>query len=467
MANNPTNKEAWLRLLKQTSIPSFNASIQTLSSAEEYSSSHSSELARTILKDPSLTTSVLKLANSAHFNRHGQAIRTISRSILVLGHKSIKEVCASCLLMDQFLKQGSSDKLQALLARAFHGAVQAKEIALLHGQKATEEIFISALLLNLGEISIYSSIHSNNSLAVQLSENYPLAKGQEREFIGCYFNDLTLALCKNWNIAPMISEMLGGKYAEDSPLRSILLGNSFASACEIKGFDYALEAHLKSLTRYTSQSAKLISENLIKAAVETQKSLIKFGIEFNVKLNKSEVDCNANKNFEIKIDRSIQLDVIQELSFVVQEKIEINEVLLQILEGLQRGGGFETSLVALLNPERNRITAKHIISSKDESFKNDFNFNINLDIPEIKQKIMTNKMVLSQNELRAQSATTIQILKRTGNKNAIWGPLIVENKVIGVFYANNNLEGSPITTEQKEAFQLFVYQASFFLHKLK
>jgi|GEM_PF-3339845 len=474
MATPPSDKQGWLRLLKGTSIPSFNASIQTLSNAEEYAKTHSSELARTILKDPNLTTWVLKLANSAHFNRFGQSVKTISRSIMVLGHKSIKEVCASCLLMEQFLKQGASEKLQLLLARAFHAAIQAKEIALMQGQKSTEEIFIAALLLNLGEISVYSAVTPTSDMAKQLSKGYPLKSGSERDIIGCYFNDLTLGLCQAWNIAPMVTEVLGGKYAENSPVRSILLGNSFASSCETEGFDSSLKKHIKSLARYTAKSTEEVSEKILKATEETQKSLLQFGIKLDIKFATSQKSVSQIKPVEIKIDKILQLDVIQELSVMVQEKFEIDEILQSITEGIHRGANFQVSLVALLSPDNKRIVVKHAIEKKDDkntskiksSLKEDFDFNCDLDIPELKQKVMNNRKVVLQTSLRAQSATLKQVLKRTGSQNAIWGPLIVENKIAGCFYASNGADGPLVTSKQFEAFELFVYQACLLLHKL-
>lgn len=467
MANNPDNKDAWLKLLKQTSIPSFNASIQALSNAEEYLSSHSSELARSILKDPNLTASVLKLANSAQFNTYGQTVRTISRSIMLLGHKSIKEVCASCLLMDQFLKGGASNHVQSLLARSFHAAIQAKEIALLQGQKNTEEIFISALLLSLGEMSIYSAIEPGNPLAQQLREAYPLSGGKEKELLGCYFNDLTLGLCQSWNIAPMIGVMLGGKYAENSPVRSILLGNSFASSCELQGVNHAIETHLKSMTRYTGQAADKVTEKIVQATENTQKCLTQFGLKLDIKKANVTPKISQSDAVKIHIDKILQLDVIQELSVVVQDKVDINEVLQQLLEGIIRGAGFQSALVALLTPDRSRIIAKHALEREGNHTKDNFNFSCYYDIPEILQKVMNNQKVILQTSLRERGATLQQILKRTGNKNAIWGPLVVENKVIGCIYADNGAnKAALITPEQKEAFQLFVYQSRFFLQHL-
>jgi HD-like signal output (HDOD) protein len=456
MANFPKNKDAWIRILKQTAIPSFSSNIQTLS-----------ELARTILKDPNLTVSVLKLANSAQFNLSRRAIRTISRAVMILGFQAIREVCATCVLIDAFNKNSASYRLKAILARSFHAAVQAKQIASLTGEKAIEEIFISALLLNLGEISVYSSVDEKHEAFEALSEAYPITDGAEREFIGCYFSELTLGLCQAWNIAPMIGQVMGGHYAENSSLRSILLGQSFASNCESKGLEHSIAKYAKSIALYTGKTVELVTERLIAAAEEAQTGLKQLGLKLHIEYDEDHLIEEPEEKSEVAIDKILQLDVILELVQICQESADTSNILPLILEGIVRGGGFKNALVGLLNPERSRITAKYAIESRKSGIKDKFDFNCFHDIPEIHQKVMTNQYTILQTELRTQGMTLKHIFKQTTTRHAMWGPLVIENKVMGCLYADNGPKGSEITPEQQETFQLFVCQAKMFLHKLK
>lgn len=466
MAKSPKNKEAWLKLLQKTALPSFSSSVNALSNIERYSQKHASELARTILKDPNLTASVLKLANSAHFNSSGNTIRTVSRSIMVLGHKSIKEVCASCLLVESFLTKVASKSLKALLARAFHAAVQAKQIAYLHGEKSAEEIFISALLMNLGEISVYSSIDEKSDVFRQLIDSYPLHVGKEKVLIGCYFNDLTMGLCEAWHIAPMVFDVLKGNYAENSPLRSILLGSSLAQSSEMSGIKSALNKHLKSITRYTGKAPEVVTEKVLEACEETQQSLQSLGLKLDVKQGSQKAQNTADGDSNIRIDKILQLDVIQELAQLSQESVDINEILQHVLEGIHRGAGYASVLVALLSPDKSRLVAKHAIEKEGCHVKENFNFSCYHNVPEIHQKVLTNRYVICQTELREQGMTLKQIQKRTGVTHAVWGPLIVEEKVIGCFYADNGVKGPEISSEQKQTFELFVCQARLHLQRL-
>jgi len=465
MSQTPDNKDAWLRRLQQTSLPSFSDSIKKLSNSDSFVGSHSSELSRTILKDPSLTASVLKLANSAQFNSFGNPIRTVSRGVMLLGHKTIKEICTSCLLLESFLKDGASDTLKSVLARSFHAAVQAKEIANIRGDKDVEEIFISALLLNVGEISVYSSFTRSDGTVKKLVAGYPFAGGKEKDIIGCYFSELTRSLCSSWGIAPMISETLSGNYSETSVCRSILLANSLAVACEKQGIDIAIDSHIKTISRYCKIKPDELGERLVSASESSKKSLQGFGLKL-AGINEPVLTNKKVATFEVLVDKSNQLDAIQELSFLVQDKFDINLALQLLLEGLSRGASFSSCLIGLLNPQRTRLSAKHAIERSSNHVRQGFDFSCMSQIPEVQQKILTNRDVLLFDDFREKGKTRLEIIKQLDHSNSIWGPLTVENKVIGCIYADNGSSGEEISEQQISAFKLFVYQAKSNLSRL-
>lgn len=458
----PKDKEAWLRRLRETSLPSFDKNIKKLSNPDSFTSAHASEISRTILNDPSLTAAVLKLANSVQFNSYGNPIRTVSRGVMLLGQKTIKEICTSCLLLDGFSSNAASESLKSVLARSFHAAIQAKEIANIRGDKGVEEIFISSLLLNIGEISVFSSINENDPLSKDLVKAYPFSGGKEKDLIGCYFNELTLSLCQTWGIAPMIAETLSGHYSEKSICRAILLANSLAVACEKNGMNSAIEQHLKTISIYCNQPPEALTERLISAAETTKNSLKAFGLSLSG-IGEESAAKRVKEKFKIVINKANQLDAIQELTSLVQEKYDINLALQLLLEGLSRGAGFSNCLIALLNPKRTRLMGKISIEKEESHIKDNFNFETALQLPEIEEIVIKNKRVLLLKDMREKGKTVSEIKKHLRNTNSIWGPLMVENRVIGCLYMDNGSSSEAISNDQEAAFNLFVLQAKTLL----
>jgi hypothetical protein len=462
----PQNKEGWLRRFQKTSLPSFDKNIKKLSNPESFAGAHASEISRTILKDPSLTASVLKLANSVQFNRYGNPIRTVSRGVMLLGHNTIKEICSSCLLLEGVLSGGASESLKSVLARSFHAAIQAKEIANIRGDKEVEEIFISSLLMNIGEIAVFSSIDKTDQLSKDLMSAYPFTGGKEKDIIGCYFNELTLGLCQSWGIAPMIAETLGGHYSEKGMCRAILLANSLAKACETNGMQAAINQHTKTISIFCNKPSKELSERLISAAETTKNSLKTFGLTLS-NIDEEQGQEKTKKKFEIVIDKSNQLDALQELSSLVQKKFDLNLALQLLLEGLSRGAGFNSCLIALLNPKRTHLAGKISIEKEESDVKSHFNFETALQLPEIDQKVIKNREILLSKNLRPKGKTILEINKHLTKSCSIWGPLFVENKVIGCLYMDNGSANQAISEEQISAFTLFVLQAKSLLSVIR
>jgi hypothetical protein len=220
-------------------------------------------------------------------------------------------------------------------------------------------------------------------------------------------------------VAPMIGEMLAGKYTETSACRSALLANSFALSCEQEGIEIALQSHAKTLARFCNKSPEVVHERLLEAAEATKKSLKKF---------------------------------------------DINIALQLLLEGLSRGAGFNCCLIGLLNPQRSRLFAKHVIERSNSQVKQSFDFNCATQIPEIQQSVLINRNIILLHELREKGKTQREIIKQLHNSGSSLGALLVENKAIGCLYADNGDSGQALSAEQ---FKLFVYQARSHLHSLK
>jgi len=69
------------------------------------------QLAEVILRDPHLTSHVLRVANSVQYNYSGQQINTVSRAIVLIGLKGMRAICISLLVLDSLLKDKPKEHL--------------------------------------------------------------------------------------------------------------------------------------------------------------------------------------------------------------------------------------------------------------------------------------------------------------------------------------------------------------------
>ncbi len=134
-------------------LPTFSKNIIEINrktSSNKTTSASASDLANIILKDYSLTCTLLKLVNSAYYGQQAGAIATVTRAIMVLGIEKVRLTALSLILFEQLHKHSYIDELKDSAISSFMRGLIGGKIAELTAPKRVEECFISAMLHNLG-----------------------------------------------------------------------------------------------------------------------------------------------------------------------------------------------------------------------------------------------------------------------------------------------------------------------------
>ena len=108
-------------------------------------------------REPNLTATLLKLGNSSYYNPSNQKVNTITRAIILLGAETIRELTLACSFIESILSSSNKARANEEIAQAIHAAVQARELAIAAHDVSPEEVFIAALLHNLGSIAFWCS----------------------------------------------------------------------------------------------------------------------------------------------------------------------------------------------------------------------------------------------------------------------------------------------------------------------
>src|SRR5690606_2113837 len=98
--------DGWIRKLTKQNMPVVGKVIAELNTLTGRDDTDVNQLAEVILRDPNLTSHVLRVANSVYFNHSGSSINTVSRAIVLIGLKGMRAICISLLLIDFLLKKG-------------------------------------------------------------------------------------------------------------------------------------------------------------------------------------------------------------------------------------------------------------------------------------------------------------------------------------------------------------------------
>jgi HD-like signal output (HDOD) protein len=149
--------EAWMRTLSEQDMPTLNLVVKEICELSEDNDCRADDLTKIILRDANLTSRVLKISNSIHYNHSFTPIKTVSRAIVQLGFDNLKNITLASSLIDSFLKGKPKALLIQSLAKSFHAAVQARALVPYITGEHKEQVFIAALLRNIGELALLAT----------------------------------------------------------------------------------------------------------------------------------------------------------------------------------------------------------------------------------------------------------------------------------------------------------------------
>ncbi|MDR3087411.1 MAG: HDOD domain-containing protein [Azoarcus sp.] len=190
------------------------------------------DIARLLENDPSLTSGVLRLVNSAFFG-FSRRIESVARAIPILGLRQTHELVLAISVSNVF--DGIRPQYMDM-KRYWQGcmttALAARELAQLTYSTSSERLFIIGLLADIGHLVMYQTVPD---LAIEAQTIADAGAGPlyeaERRVVGCDFAEVGAALTDNWSLPTNFAEIIGaqnapklaGEYALDAALLHVSL----------------------------------------------------------------------------------------------------------------------------------------------------------------------------------------------------------------------------------------------------
>jgi HD-like signal output (HDOD) protein len=456
--------QEWVGHIARAELPAFGQTLQQIAALNEFMLSHAAELTRVILRDPTMTAKILRLANSAYFNPSQKRINTISRAVIVLGFQTLRSICVATLLLDELLSRETGPQLGKEVADAFHAAMQARELALLRKEPNVEEIFIAALLYRIGELSFWAA---GGDYAIRLQQQLAAGVGHdeaEDSVLGFRLRQLTWGLAQEWKVSDTLLSCLRSR---DASPAAQCVANAFDAIKLVPAIiENKIDAEaLKPLMAFTGQNEADIRKRLQDAGERAADVLKASGASQLVQFIRAGSDVVEEQQhdadgttFTGEPDLKLQLAILRELNTLASGKIDINLVLQLLLEGLHRGAGLPRVMIALLNPPRTELIGKYVVEWPVSNVLSRFRFAL-LDVPMLQSVVQGGQTLWAWRDSDRHAFTLV--LKQTDAADCLLGPLSVNGKVIGVVYADRGEQA--LSAADQEAFELFVSQTSMCL----
>lgn len=190
----------WTAMLRDQEMPIFSNTVRSIHTIINDDKKGAMELAAVILQDPNLTAKLLKLSNSIYYNPSRQKMITVSRAIVILGVEVIRELTLACSFFESILSPSNRRRANEEIAQAIHAAVHAKAIAVAVNDPSPEEVFIAALLHNIGNIAFWCFCGSQGDRIQALLGSGLAHEAAEKQVLGFKLADLGISLSQAWNL---------------------------------------------------------------------------------------------------------------------------------------------------------------------------------------------------------------------------------------------------------------------------
>lgn len=499
------------RIRHKGDLPAFSQNIidinKKLSSLHSINFSSAGDLSNVILKDMSLTNKLLKVVNSSYYGNISGNVTTISRAVFLLGAEKVRMAAASMMILDHLQNKSQAEDLKDAALSSFLSAVIARNVAEKMMFGAKEEVFICALLHQLGK-HLVICYFPEEYLAIKniiASRNID-EQAASKNVLGVSYSELGMGVTKSWGFPPSITDSIDivrepsdkASESESGVLKSIAnYANDLCAVAAETDTDKRNEALQAIGEKYQRSVAFPVNQSMNFIEDATSKIEQYAGI-FNIDASKSPllrrlVACNQEKLLrekssaelplgqaagEIKIPAK-QLSPAEERAEILKNCMrEINEMLAAasnisdaiytIMETMYRGFEFNRVVFCMVDASQFKMAARFGFGENIDTILENFSFKITRtsDFFNIAAMRLKDVVIDDSHAPGVRDNLPGWYLKMIIARSFLIYPLTIKEKCIGLLYADKKEPGILLNNDERDYMNILRDKAVWtLLHK--
>tara|TARA_R110001592_G_scaffold123325_1_gene331124 strand:+ start:102 stop:1547 length:1446 start_codon:yes stop_codon:yes gene_type:complete len=471
----------WMRVLEDNETAVLSTLLNELDRVTASDDTSGEQLAKIILKDASLTSSIIRVANTVTFNPNNAVISTVSRAVINIGFIHIRSLCLSIKVLEAVLKERSSPMLLSSLATSLHAASQAKALCSKMKPSQQEEVFVACLISHLAELLVLGVNDAEVKLLCDDLEAHSTSQEKDRaaeKYLGVSLTRLAKTLVKQWRMQGLILDVVTHSNPEDEPktIKAVRLGNEI-SRVSLLGWDSPEFKELANeIAEFQNISVEDVKKSILRVADTTSETIKSFGkkilgdyVPTSTKPAKSLASKDENTSELLHADPQYQLQALKQLSDMMNSDFNINSIFKVVLSGLNKGVGLERMSLAIFDKNHSKFIAKYVAGHGTESWKEKFIVRFEKNQSGFLYQLFQREQIVwvgGEQFREISSYLGPEFLGITGQKSFFIAPLQVDNKMIGFIYSDMSNISQELTITKFEGFHQFIQQVNLALSML-
>ena len=178
--------------------------------------SSADDLAQVILRDQSLTMRVLRMVNSALYQRRTrEKVKTVRRAVIVLGFETVRKLALGLSVFDMMSKLSRSPHLLDVTQHSLITATFAQMLAEASGRMPPEEAFVTALIHDVSMVVLIEcSPETYDHVLVEIAAGEHTIDAERRHF-GMSHDRAGRRLALKWKLPHSIQNVIGDHHDFD------------------------------------------------------------------------------------------------------------------------------------------------------------------------------------------------------------------------------------------------------------
>ena len=446
------------RILEGSDLPALSRQIIDAISALDDDASSLQRLANVVLREYSLTVSVVRTANSAHYRRSGRPVQSATHAMMLLGAGTVRTLATSLLLFENYHRRSAG--LRELMLLSLLTANHAREVAVRLGVADPSEAHLCGMFRNLGEVLVACHLPEEYARIHALMGGRGDTESRAcSEVLSFQYEDLGIETCRQWGMPDAVVHGIRARAsASPSPVAMItafshdltnaLYRRDGAGSDPQSGVDDVLERYAPRLKLSREQARDVVEA----ALTETRELFINAHVSIDALRLRQLTDAahsalgveppdaaewiGATK--ETRDDASLQelrARLWHDVADIVDpsSSADVSSVMLLALEAMLRGGPFDRAVACLLNSDRTRLTARAGLGADVEALMAKFDFPMTVRGGPITAALQASKAVYLPVD---RSMNLVELRWTIGSGIGQFGvfPLVVSDTVIGCLY---------------------------------
>lgn len=445
----------WVAELKSWDMPVLQRSVMELGKlARRGEQVSAGEIADVVLRDPLMTLKVLRLVNGMSRSRLSNEITTVEHAVMMLGVGPFFNHLSNLKPVEEGLRtfDGAVPGLMQSLSRAHHAAWQARDWAIFRADMKSEEVYIGALLYDMGEFLLWAYAPEQALQIRILARRNKISLAQAQiEILGFDLRELQFALAEVWRLPELMQSFMHGENSAQPRVLAVVLAASVARLAEVGWHGPALLADYEVIAGMLHMHLDEVVHMVHRNAVVEARHWDWYGVppaaawlpmlpgDWPEEPGEEEETPPPEEEPEVcMMPQPVKLrQAMEEISAHLDGSLNLHEMLSLVLKGMHDGLALDRVVFALMAADRSAIKAKYVIGAAPDSPLRQFQFSPSS--PELFGRLMGKAQGVWFNEGNRKTLEpliTEATWQMIGHGEFFAMSVLVHGQPVGLFYAD-------------------------------